>query len=407
MKILFVSQYYSPEPFSNATVVNSLVARGNKVEVLTAVPNYPQGVFYSGYSSGSPMTEVMNGVKVHRVRTVSRGTTKLRLLLNYLAFVWFGMFHACFGRFERPDVVFLSQLSPVLMALPAIVLSRRFNVPLVYWVQDIWPESAVHTLGLRNKLLVKLLNILCGWLYRRADFTFVQSSAFPPMISRYGVPRERIAVFPNTAEEHYRPVNLRHAEAALLPKTGFKIMFAGNIGESQDFDTIIEAAKMLKYRADIQWIVIGSGRDCERVQYRVKQFGLDDIFHFLGRYPSTQMPYFFAHADAMLVSLLRNDIFALTVPYKVQSYMACGKPIIGSLDGEGARIIREAGAGLCAEPQSPASFSEAVITLVEASQDQRDQMAEASRSYFLKNYHQTMVFDQLESNLRRFIDDDT
>jgi glycosyltransferase involved in cell wall biosynthesis len=208
-------------------------------------------------------------------------------------------------------------------------------------------------------------------------------------------------VFPNTAAKLYEPIEPADApdEGAMMPHDGFTIMFAGNIGESQDFDTIIEAAALLRARHQINWVILGSGRDLERVKRRVADTHIEDLFHFLGRHPEARMPLFFAHADAMLVSLRRNDIFALTVPYKVQSYMACGKPIIAALDGEGARIVREAGAGVSAPAQSPAVLAEQIHAMIETFETRRAAYARNSLGYFRKNYSANDLYNALFSYL--------
>ena len=408
MNILFVSQYYAPEPFSNARIVREMVALGHQVEVMTAVPNYPQGEFYPGYETGAPRTENVDGILVHRVRTIARGRRKLTLALNYLGFTFFGSIKALIGQFRKPDLVFLSQLSPVFMALPAALLARRFKVPLVYWVQDIWPESATHTLGLRNPLITGLLSAVSGWLYRRADLVLVQSEAFPPMIERFGIPADRIEVFPNTAAEGFRPMHPdpESPEAAMMPDTGFRVMFAGNIGEAQDFDTVIAAARRLADRGqEVHWIILGTGRDLERVKAEVASQGLDRQFHFLGRFPETAMPGFFAHADAMLLCLKRNDIFALTVPYKLQGYLAAGKPVVAALDGEGARVVRVSGAGIVAPAEDSAGLAAAVEELMNDFPARKADYSAASRRYFEQNYAAEVVFGKLDKALNRARDE--
>lgn len=402
MRISFVSQYYFPEPFSNPAIARALKERGHEVEVLTGVPNYPGGIFYEGYSNREKRCETHEGIDIHRVYTRPRGRGALALILNYLSFMIAGSWGARFLKLRTPDVVFCSQLSPVLSGIPALVLGRRFKVPVVFWVQDIWPESATYTLGIKTPLLVKPLTWLSGWIYRRADLLLVQSEAFPPMLTRFGVPEDRICVFPNTAPDAFHPISYLDApdQGALVPQDGFRIMFAGNIGESQDFDTIIEAARLLQDKGSVHWVIIGSGRDMDRVQSRVRDEGMESSFHFLGRHPEADMPKFFAHADAMLVSLKSNDIFALTVPYKVQCYMACGKPIIASLDGEGARILSEAEVGVVAPAQSPQELATKIEAMVESFSEKNDSYTRNSLAYYNENYSSDIVFGILLDQLR-------
>ena len=402
MKIAFVSQYYFPEPFSNSAIAHALIKMGHEVEVLTGVPNYPGGVFYEGYSNQEKRFETHDGIDIHRVYSHPRGRSALSLIINYLIFMIAGSIGARFLKLKTPDIVLCSQLSPVLSCIPALVLARRFKVPVVFWVQDIWPESATFTLGIKSPLLVKPLTWVSGWIYRRADLLLVQSEAFPPMLTRFGVPGDIIRVFPNTAPEGFQPISPSEAptQGDLIPKDGFRLMFAGNIGESQDFDTIIETARMLRDKTTIHWIVLGSGRDMARVQSLICEAGLEDVFYFLGRHPEADMPKFFAHADAMLVSLKDTPIFALTVPYKVQCYMACGRPIVASLDGEGARIINAAGAGVTAPAGEPNQLAEQILTLVNLPKKAHEEMAANARTHFDAHYDADLIFSNLDTWLK-------
>lgn len=402
MNILFISQYFFPEQFSNNEIADNISKRGHEVSVYTAVPNYPSGNFFEGYSNRSKRSEQWREIFVHRVWTVPRGKSALSLLANYVTFPIAASIKVLFTK-ARPDVVFVSQLSPIFMVLPAILQKWKTGCGLVYWVQDIWPESATYTFGLRNRLVVGLLNAICGWLYRRADIVMVQSEAFHAMITRFGVPPERIRFLPNTAPDSYRPLTPEQApdRAALVPQDGFRLMFAGNIGESQDFDTLIAAAALLRERKDLHWVIIGSGRDEERVRSLVAERGLEECFHFLGRHPEGMMPEFFAHADAMLVSLKDIPIFSLTVPYKVQCYLACGKPIVASLSGEGARIVNESGAGIAVAAAQPSALADAIVTMMDATLSQRQAYAASARRYFEEHYAAGKAYAILEKTLEQ------
>lgn len=398
MRISFVSQHFHPEQVSNNGIARGMAERGHEVTVTTAVPNYPAGRFFQGYSNRRSRSETWRGIRIERARTVPRGRSAVTLIANYLSYALFGSLSALASG-HKPDVIFASQLSPITMILPGIVRRWRSGAPLVVWVQDIWPESATYTLGLKSPLIVRPLEWLCGWLYRRADLVLVQSAAFPAMIERFGVPSDRIRLFPNTAPAGYRPVAPAEApaEAALVPQEGFRLMFAGNIGESQDFDTLIAAAELLRDRPALTWVIVGSGRDMERVQGEIARRGLDDRFVFVGRHPEERMPFFFAHADAMLVSLKKTPIFALTVPYKVQCYMACGKPIVASLDGEGARIVAEAEAGVAAPAGRPEALAAAIRRMVDLAPAERARLGENARRYFDAHFAAEKVFDDLEN----------
>lgn len=406
VKIAFLSQYFFPEQFSNNEIAKWLVAQGHEVDVVCCVPNYPAGVFFDGYSNRSRRFEIWEGIRIHRAWTKARGHGSLSLLANFLTYPIAAARTLARKVRGGSDVSFVSMPSPLFQALAGIYLKYRFGVPTVYWVQDIWPESALLTLNLRNPIVVRPLEWICGWIYRRADLVLVQSEAFPPMIERFGVSPAKIRVFPNTAPDTYRPISPdRNSKAgqmlAAVPSDSFRIFFAGNIGESQDFDTYIAAAERLKAEGRaVSWVIIGSGRDMERVQNEIARRDLNDVFHFLGRHPEEDMPLFFAHADAMLVGLKDNNIFSLTVPYKVQCYMACAKPIIGSLNGEGARIINAAQAGLTAKAETPEALARQIAAMMDISPQARHQMGAAGLQYFKENYAKDIIYGNLQRWLK-------
>lgn len=402
MRVILISQYFHPEQFSNNAIAKNLVARGHDVHAVPCVPNYPSGTFFEGFSNRSRRLEMWEGVKITRAATIARGKSALTLIANYLFYPLSASWTIYRQVKERPDVSFVSMPSPLLQALVGIILRWRQGVPCVYWVQDIWPESATYTLGLKNPLIVRALGALCGWIYRRADIVLVQSAAFPPMIERHGVRPERIGVLPNTAPPTYRPLTPGEApaQAVLVPQDGFRLMFAGNVGESQDFDTLVATADILREHEHLKWVVVGTGRDEARVRALIVAKKLDDRFHFVGRHPEEAMPSFFAHADAMLVSLKDIPIFSLTVPYKVQCYMACGKPIVAALNGEGARIVNESGAGTAVAAGDPEALAQAVLAMMQKTPDERDALASSSRAYFERHYSPEKVYGDLERFLR-------
>lgn len=399
LNIAFVSQYFFPEQFSNNAIAEELVRRGHNVDVVTGVPNYGRDNFFEGYTNRCRREEEWKGAKVHRARSVARGKSKLRLLLNYMTFPVTGSWTAMRKLKRRPDVSFVSMPSPPFQALPAIILKWFRGVPTVYWVQDIWPETAVDTLRLKNPVVIKALSAICGWLFRRADLVLVQSAAFPPMISRFGIPEERIRVLPNTAPDMYRPMTSDEAPEAkeLMPAAEFRVMFAGNIGEAQDFNTLLDAAFLLREHEGLHWVIIGSGRDLERVAKRTEELGIKNRFHLLGRYPEEAMPGFFAQADALVVSLKNNEIFNRIVPYKVQCYMACGRPILAAIGGEGARVVNRAGAGITAPPSDPRALASSIKQMMEMGAEERKAMGNRARAYYDAHYSAAQVYGNLET----------
>jgi len=403
LNILYLSQYFYPEQFLNNHVAKSLVVEGHSVDVVCCVPNYPAGKFFPNYSNLQGKEELWNGIRVHRVFTVPRGKSAIQLVLNFLVYPVAASFRLIRLRPQLGAISFVSMPSPLFQALAGIFAKRVWKIPTVYWVQDIWPDSAVITLGIRNRLAIRMLNGLCGWIYRQADLVMVQSDGFHGRISGFGVPAEKIVTLPNCAPDTFFPLEnsaIPTRIRALIPHDRRTIMFAGNIGQSQDFDTLIAAAAMLPDTTDVLIVVVGSGRDEDRVKESVRQAGLDSRFLFLGRHPEADMPAFFACADAMLVTLRDEPIFALTVPSKVQAYMACGKPILASLKGEGAVVVADAHAGIVVPPSTPGALAKAIDQVGSMQDDELRAMGQQARRSYEQHFSLAAVTKKLVAHLQ-------
>jgi glycosyltransferase involved in cell wall biosynthesis len=398
MRILIVTQYFWPENFRINDLAQGLLNRGHEVTVYTGKPNYPEGKFFPGYGFFGHGDETFGGIRVIRVPLIPRGDGgNARLALNYLSFAFFASLLAPFRVFGGFDVIFVYEPSPVTVGLPALVLKALKGAPLLFWVQDLWPESLVAADVVRTRRLLAGVERLVRFIYHRCDRILVQSKAFVEAIRPYGVRRERISFFPNTAEALYRPLELEPdaPERAQLP-AGFRVMYAGNIGAAQDFATILGAAERLRDETAIQWIILGDGRLRPWVESEVQRRGLGGSVHLLGRHPPESMPRYFALADTMLVSLRRDPILAMTLPSRVQSYLACGRPIIAALDGEGARVIKEAGAGIVPGSGDPDTLARAVMAIYRMPETGRQAMGLRGRRYFEQHFERQTLLAQLE-----------
>ncbi|MBW8329314.1 MAG: glycosyltransferase family 4 protein [Thiobacillus sp.] len=397
MKLLIVSQYFWPENFRINDLAEALKTRGHDVTVLTGIPNYPAGQFFEGYGLFRRAREMWRGVEIVRAPLWARGRGGgIRLGLNYLSFAWFASIVARL-RLRGPfDAVFVFEVSPITVGIPAIVASRRFNAPILFWVLDLWPESLTAAGGVRSPRILHVVDRLVKWVYRNCSRVLVQSRAFVPEIARHGVPDSRILYFPSWGESLFQP--LQQADATLLPPLpeGFKVLFAGNIGEAQDLPAVLKAAELLRDRTDIQWLIVGDGRMAAWAKEEVQRRGLSQV-HFLGRHPLEAMPHFYAAADVLLLPLKREPIFALTIPGKLQSYLACARPILAMLDGEGARIVRESGAGLTCPAGDADGLAAQVKNLAAMSDTERKAMGLNGRNYYEANFDRTRLFDQLET----------
>lgn len=399
MHILIVTQYFWPENFRINDLTMNLLGRGHQITVFTGIPNYPDGRFFSGYGLFKNARQDYHGAKVIRVPMIPRGQGgKLRLALNYFSFALCASILApflCRGKF---DLIFVYEPSPITVGLPALVLKKIKSAPIMFWVQDLWPESLSATGAVRSERVLKIVSKLAHFIYRGCDRILVQSRTFSGPIERLGIDPGRIAHFPNTAEELYQPVTLEpEAPERIHVPAGFCVMFAGNIGVAQDFGTILLAAEQLKGYPDIHWVIIGDGRMRPWVEAQVLERSLTETVHLLGSRPLQAMPRYFSLADALLATLRKDPIFALIVPGKAQSYLACAKPIIAALDGEGARVIEEAGAGLTCPAEDPKALSDAVLAMYRLSEPERRAMGLRGRDYFKKNFERGLLLNRLEN----------
>ena len=395
MRILVLSQYFWPENFRINDVVEGLASRGHQVTVYTGLPNYPTGSFFDGYSAFGPFTGDFHGVKVRRVPLIPRGKGgSVRLALNYLSHALMATLLAPFQ--PKCDVILVFEPSPMTIGVPARALRALKGAPLVFWVQDLWPESLSATGAVRSRMVLALVDRLIKWVYRGCDRVLVQSEAFIPSVEAHGVPRERIRYLPNSAEAFYRKMK-PEPESELPP--GFRVMYAGNIGAAQDFATILAAAERLRDEKHIQWIVLGDGRMRGWVEGEVKRRSLANV-HLLGQRPPESMPRYFAHADVLLATLARQPIFAYTIPSKIQSYLACGRPVIAAMEGEGGRIIRSAGAGWAVPPEDPAALAEAVRAASRLARSELDAMGNRGEAWFREHFEREKLLSRLESFLQ-------
>jgi colanic acid biosynthesis glycosyl transferase WcaI len=406
LRVLIVSQYFWPESFRINDLATGLVERGYGVTVLTGLPNYPGGRFFEGYGTLGPRRERFGEVEVVRVPLVARGNgSGPRLAVNYGSFALAASVVAPLRVRGDFDVILVYEPSPITVGLPALVLKLTKRAPVLFWVQDLWPESLSATGAVRSRWVLAAVEWLVRLIYRRSDRILVQSEAFVPSVERLAGSGDRIRYFPNTAEAFYRPV----AEDTPLPAgvgslpEGFRVMLAGNIGAAQDFGTVLSAAERLRHRADLHWLVVGDGRMRAWVQEEVARRGLTGAVHLLGQQPPEAMPAFFARADVLLATLRRDPIFASTIPSKVQSYMACARPIVAGLDGEGARVVEESGAGFAAPAADPESLAAAVDRMISLSPEARRAMGERGRKYFQEHFEREMLLDRLEGWMEELV----
>lgn len=404
MKILVVSQYYYPESVRITDLCESLVTRGHSVSVVTGIPNYPEGRFFSGYSWFGKRNEQINGVNVHRLPILPRGKNFICLSLNYISFVVSGWLYSLIAH-NRPDVVLNYEISPITQCLVGIWLGRKYKAPVISYILDLWPESFQEVTGNSSKLIERILGSLVNSVYRRSDKILTSSESFIQSIAGRGIATEKIAFWPQYAEDFYfsdepAPQNTIQRDGRLL------ITFAGNIGVAQGLDILIPVArKVRELNLSVCFVLIGDGRDKIRLQNLVDSEGLQEFFQFIDKQPSQMIPSYLAISDAGLLILKKSNIFSMTIPAKLQTYMACGVPIIGSVDGESQHIIKQAKAGLVADAEDIDQLVETVSTFCSLSQFEREAMGESARQYALEHYNKRILLDDFETLTRTLVKD--
>jgi colanic acid biosynthesis glycosyl transferase WcaI len=399
MHILLVTQYFWPENFRVNDLAAGLAERGHRVSVLTGIPNYPRGRFFDGYGLLKRRREVYRGCQVTRIPLVPRGNSRrFELALNYLSYAACATILAPWITDRSVDVILVCQLSPATVGVPAVVLKWLQRRPLVLWVLDLWPESLAATGAVHSGRLLRLVGRLVSAIYRASDLVLVSSTGFISAIQHRGGPAGHIHYFPNWVDVVEAPQpGVQPTLCADVPDDGFKVMFAGNIGQAQDFENILSAAERLREELHIHWLIVGDGRRRAWVEQQVRGRALQGTVHLLGSRPASAMPAVLSQADALLVTLAHDPLFALTAPAKLQSYLAAGKPIVGAIEGDGRRILEDSGAAVLCAPGDPDALADAVMTASRMPAPLRASMGESGRRYCREQFDREVLIDRFES----------
>ncbi len=399
LKLNIFSYVYWPEQFLINEMAEDIVQRGYEINVLTGLPNYPKGDFYDGFSlAGGPYLQEHKGVKIRRYPIFARKTGFPRLMMNYISHLLGAL--SIKNKIPQADWAFVFATSPITTAIPAIFWARRNKAKVCIWLQDLWPDS-VAAVGAtnRNSILYKILGKMVAWIYKNTDLILIQSPGFADNLKEFGY-KGPSHVIPNWAP------GLDFKDATVpswlndLPAK-FTVTFAGNVGKAQAIDTVIEAAKILKDKEHIQFLVVGDGSELERVRGIARAEDLQNV-QFYGRKPIEDMPGLFKRSDALLVSLKKDPIFARTIPSKVQAYMAAGKPLVGSLDGVGSQVIQEAQAGFTAPAENSTELAGVLLKMAELTDVERQKLGDNARHYFSQNYEKGRIISHIIEHLERY-----
>lgn len=402
MRILIVSQYFWPESFIINDLAKSLADAGHQVTVATGKPNYPSGRLAPGYRRRGVQREIFSErVEVIRIPLRPRGAPgAIGLSLNYLSFVLSGLLRLPFLlKGEAFDAIVVFCISPITAAIPAIVLKKQKQAHLALWIQDLWPESVAATGFVHNRGILGAVRSIVKLIYAAADTLLVQSEAFVDPVARNG-DRRKIVFFPNFAPTDVgsRPRPLPATVTRQLHEH-FCVVFAGNLGKAQSLETIVSAARLLRDNGDIRILIAGTGSQALWLERAVREEELKNIV-LLGELEADLMPELFAGAEALLVTLRRNDTLGATVPSKIQAYLKAGRPIIGALDGEGARLIKLAGAGMAVPAEDAEGLASAILTLQQMSSIARADLGSAATALFEARFDGSRAGERLVEILR-------
>lgn len=399
MRVLAVCQHYWPEPYRLPDICEALVARGHEVRVVTGVPNYPMGHIYPDYGWGRNKEQVHNGVRVSRTFTIGRRSGPIFRFINYYSFAISSSLYIIKMK-EEYDVVYAHQTSPVMMSSAAMTYASKWRKKCLLYCMDLWPASLTMGGVKRGSPIYKIFESVSRKIYKKADRLLISSRGFAGYLEKeLGIDGIKIGYLPQYADDIF----IQNSEKESLPKSGLDLVFAGNIGAAQSVLTILQAAALLKGQADLRWHIIGDGSELDNCKRKADELDIRSItFH--GRRPFEEMPAFYRMADAMLLTLTDDPLVSMTLPAKLQSYMAAGKPIIAAVNGEAAQVIEESGCGYCAQAGDAEGLANAVVRFITA--EDRDSLGKKGRQYYHEQFGKDRFMDVLEGEMKRLISND-
>ena len=405
MRVGMVSHWYDPEGGAAAgpgTIARALHQRGHRVGVVTGFPIYPSGRVADGYRIRPYQRQVMEGVAVHRAPIYpSHDDRAMHRMANYLSFAASGSAVAT-ATLKRSDVLYVYS-SPATAAIPALPLSVVGRIPMVVHIQDLWPQTVTASGFVADApagRMERALHRFCDLVYSRATTIAVSSPGMADLIADRGIPRGKLRFLPNWAEEKsFHPTHKDRAlESSLGLKGTFTAMYAGNFGEMQQLDTVLDAAALLLPDPDIEIVLVGDGVMATHLRGRVDSEGLTNV-KFVAPQPFKQMSAVLALGDVQLISLKDVPLYRSTLPSKLQATLAAGRPVIGALSGDAASIIADSKAGLVTAPGDPYELSMAIRSMKDAGHDWRVAAGLSARSFYAQHFSEQAIGDELVSIL--------
>lgn len=401
--ILVVSQYFYPEQFRINDICKEWVKRGYMVTVLTGIPNYPQGKYYEGYDLKNKRTEEWNGIKIIRIPLVARGKTAFGMMINYASFVICGFIWKLFTDIQA-DYVFNYEVSPMTQALIGVWYAKKRKIPCYLYVTDLWPDNVQIVTGIHNKQILGSINLMVNYIYKNCNKIFTSSESFIDRMIERGVPQSKLEFWPQYAEDFYAPCENSEniSQITGIPNDGiFNIIFAGNIGYAQGLGVLIQSAWLLKQKGkQVRFNIIGDGRYKERMIFEVNRKQVENYFNFIDRKPAESIPMFMSACDAALICLSKSEVFAMTIPAKTQSCLACGMPILASADGEIRTIIDRAQCGYTSASEDAEGLTESIIKMDSLNDLELKELGKNSFAYYKKHFDKNKLLDEMDKHMK-------
>lgn len=379
-----LSQWFQPEPFfKGIPFAKELKELGHDIEVLTGIPNYPSGKIYPGYSNRS-QRDTIDGISIIRVPIYcSHDANSIRRILNYTSFALSSLLIGLW-KVKRPDVIYVYH-PPVTIGLPAIIAKMIFRVPIVYDIQDLWPDSVKASNMLNSSLIISLINYWCNIVYCFSDRLVVLSPGFKSILVDRGVPAKKIKVIYNWCDEKSL-LSCAKQDFNLAAEIGFSdrfnFVFAGNIGKGQALETVLEAAKILEIKCPhMQMVFVGDGIEVDRLKTLAIEIQCNNVV-FLGRKPMDEIGEILRLADVLLVHLKKDPLYQVTIPSKTQAYMAIGRPILMAVQGDASDLVFTARAGLTCIPESAVELATAMDKMYQMPHEELEIMGRNGQEYY-------------------------
>jgi glycosyltransferase involved in cell wall biosynthesis len=393
-KLLIISQYYFPENFRINEISNEISNQNWDVTVLTGIPNYPKGIFYKGYSYFKKRNEIIGKVKVIRIPIIPRLNNVFFIFLNYISFVISGYIWVLFNK-KRFDLVYCYETSPITQCLPGILLSKFQNINFILYLTDLWPESFVFASRIKKGIVISIINSIVKYIYNNSSLILISSNYFLKQNLLSKVPESKIRYWPQFAESIYKPIN-DEVHHKILGSDYFNLTYTGNIGYAQDFQVLINAVKLLKIdNISIRVNIFGEGRYSKKFVRLVEKEHLNDYFKFFGVIPSFEIPKILRESDAAFISLKNEEVFELTIPSKLQTYLACGSPIISSINGVTSEIINSSQCGFSSPAGDANKLYKNIKLFIENKQFYLEKFRLNSLNYSKTNFDKNLLLSKL------------